>query len=1240
MGYLYENSNPDRFQQLCQSLLLREFPGLQCFPIGQPDGGRDGAESDTQTILQVKFKRADEPENAEWVIDALEGELPKINKLIKKGAKKYILATNARGTAHLGGGRIDKVDDWFKNNLEIPAVCMWRDDIDRRMDTVGSPLKLKYSELVTLEDGIEVVYASLLNGRKEHHRDAIRQLVAYQYKADKTLKFKQVDLSNDLLALFVDVPARISPALFRRSRSEKFFTVDDDIENLASDEIRREHSFDRKVVVHNFSAPRGNSKFGAGEVLLNLGAQDGVKRILLEGAPGQGKSTLAQYVCQVHRAKYLRKTELLDRIPESHNRTAFRLPIKVDLRDLASFLEGKSPFDNQRRSLVRPKALEGFLAELIWFRSSGIDLDAQEILTILKSGPILLFLDGLDEVADISLRDRLVVSIADTLDRLDEVGADVQVVITSRPSIFGHSARLEDHGFLTISLDKLDSSKIQEYTSKWVVARKLSASETQDVNNILSEKLELPHIVELTRNPMQLTILLGLIHQVGHSLPDQRTDLYRKYVELFFIRESEKTVAVRENRAVLVGFIGYLAWLLQSQAESEQASGSVSRDQLVQLAREYLESGSHDSSLASSLFGGGLERIFVLVARIEGLYEFEVQPLREYFCAEHLYSTAPVGTYRSTNPPGDRAQRFEAIAANPFWLNVTRFYAGFYIAGEVGSLVMSIKEMIASSDLPRSIHARRVGLALLQDRIFTNKKFAQTELIDAVFDELGVDIFSISLLDDIGTLEPECGQSDLRNILFSKLIANPDAHRSIAYGRMLRSNGGDQLSVPFIEVLNNLSGLNRTRWLSILMSSGAAANIEPDVILSLILEDEPSDVVQSSRIARLAVHEPHIVLGSEELLRAYLDGVLGGTIHISIRATASSELSLCASLLKVSSSSGAFGYIFRQIEALIDENSRHAKEDRTARSQTMPPEVFDFTDQVIGAYGTRYISGDVSYFDFWNDISAAADRSFGPTWASAAIAIRAAGHKPEGPLPKADSLFDPDVPVCVRVRSARMRRGGSSWWKTQLGMASSRLERMIWVGVVSMWASMSNILELAEDIDVILDELTGREFHAVFQTVQAVAWYGELRRDRKDFPLAELVRFSDRALCILIICLKAKVSEIPVELSFKRHTKLAAWADAQRRREEVELEVPNSIEEITAWLQEAESIGNVFWMKQRPAEKLRANRSKSLLVYNEVVKDSVRYGSEILSDSIESMVTEYRPNSLVDISVREGWTFE
>lgn len=64
MDYLYENLGDERFQELCQALLVKELPHVQCFPIGQPDGGRDAIayfalnKGETAfSVFQVKYMK-------------------------------------------------------------------------------------------------------------------------------------------------------------------------------------------------------------------------------------------------------------------------------------------------------------------------------------------------------------------------------------------------------------------------------------------------------------------------------------------------------------------------------------------------------------------------------------------------------------------------------------------------------------------------------------------------------------------------------------------------------------------------------------------------------------------------------------------------------------------------------------------------------------------------------------------------------------------------------------------------------------------------------------------------------------------------------------------------------------------------------------------------------------------------------------------------------------------------------
>lgn len=1239
MGYLYENSNPERFQHLCQSLLTTEFRKLQCFPIGQPDGGRDGWDSGTKTVLQVKFKRSDEDENADWLIATLEKELPKVLRLAARGAETYIVATNARGTAHQDVGRIDKVQQWLDANLPIPGTCFWRDDIDRRLDSASVSLKLKHSEVLSLEDGIEVVLATVFGSNHERQKDAIRAFVAAQFDSDKTVKFKQVSLSNDLLDLFIDVPVGFPYELrnilrLRSSSADRraFFTA-------MMDSGRRDFFEEGEGGVREFQIAMRSGQFhrlnlGVAELLLGSAAQEHLKLVVLEGAPGQGKSTLAQFVCQMHRARLLRKQDVLGRVKEAYQHTTFRVPIKVDLRDYAAFLEGNPPFASAS-SPSEPRTLDVFLAQLISYNSGGIEFTAHDVLSIVKNAPTLLFLDGLDEVADISAREALVASVGDALARWGEFDADLQVVVTSRPSVFGRAPSFGKLGFVTLTLQNIDPERINEYADKWVLARGLEDSEKREVKKILSEKLELAHIRDLTRNPMQLTILLSLIHQVGHSLPDQRTDLYGRYVELFLTREADKSARVRENRAVLVGFIQHLAWFLQTQAESSNTAGSITVHGLQDMAREYLSARGHAVDIADDLFGGGLERIFVLVARIEGLYEFEVQPLREFFCAKHLYSTAPVRTYRDRELRGDRAQRFEALAANPFWLNVCRFYAGSCERGETGTLVLSLEEMIKTGDLAMANHARRVGLSLLQDWVFSNVKYPQEQLIRAIFDDDGTQLLiqgSRRVTEEL-TLDVECGQETLRDHIFDLLRTWPIGDRTSAFCRVLRLNGGRELSQEFCDLLVGQAGQARTRLLRRMIHAGASSAHTPEQLWQLITEDEPEPDQLLRRCSTLLRSEPTNAVKIPRLIEVFTQGVLNGLVRGVGPGT--SLLGVFADLLGTSRSD------YRGLRGL-GELGVFDEESLDPTVTNIPPTVRAFINAVGKA--SRDSADDTldqrRSPELLSSIAEIAREQFGDTWATMSMAIKTAGIRTETLPDGSDRLFDTAVPVCARARAARLRRGGTKWWLEQLESASSALERTFWAGLVLMWSSAKNLYDLAGETNAIVDSLTDDEYNALRSTIALAAYPRVLRADRKKLDEVDLKPFSDRTAVLVAVAFGADSSKLLCTKRQERREPLCSFLKDKRDLE--------GLEKFPSWQDQEEALA---WARKVADARRGLRRSPRVVRHlldavlpvkcaEKVLNEPSAYPIELVRTALATVQGRYRPKTLATVSTEQDWVFD
>src|SRR5215471_3924322 len=141
--YNYEDLGPERFQQLCQTLLAQVFPRVTCMPIGMADGGRDAVVStrgvDT-LVFQVKFRRrtplanSTMPDMLEWLQQAIEPELPKVMRLIRKGMKRYVILTNATSSSHPDKGTRDLMLAWLVERIPVEVDVWWRDDLDRRIE--------------------------------------------------------------------------------------------------------------------------------------------------------------------------------------------------------------------------------------------------------------------------------------------------------------------------------------------------------------------------------------------------------------------------------------------------------------------------------------------------------------------------------------------------------------------------------------------------------------------------------------------------------------------------------------------------------------------------------------------------------------------------------------------------------------------------------------------------------------------------------------------------------------------------------------------------------------------------------------------------------------------------------------------------------------------------------------------------------------------------------------------------
>ena len=481
MRYNYEALNEQSFQQLAQALLLVDHPSAQCLPVAQPDGGRDAivfqGEPDKRgsVVFQVKYSRKPDQKDERAVIgEVIASEKTKIQELVRRGATHYYLITNVPGTAHLDSGSIDRGNAALTDGLRIPSHIWWRDDLDRRLDNAVD-VKWAYPQVLSATDVLPLLVKQLDLGDLQSAR-TVKSYMAAQYHTDREIKFKQVDLTRTLTDLFVDLPLTEKGRRDDRDGGRRVPRSDlpGDLDTyLAQLDLYDDH--------HGEDVPPFRHAGLAAAFLLQLPLSSGVSRFVLEGAPGQGKSTVTQFLCQINRLRLLAKSVELEGVDARHTDGPVRAPFRIDLRDYAAWLNGRHPFSKTAPPPDHSShSLESFIAMQVAWHSGTVAINQDQLLQFFERSHSVIVLDGFDEVADIPTRSRLVDEICQAAARLDAHSRSLQFIVTSRPAAFANSPGFPEADWVHLELRNLHRVNIQAYTDKWIQAQALTPQGTRN----------------------------------------------------------------------------------------------------------------------------------------------------------------------------------------------------------------------------------------------------------------------------------------------------------------------------------------------------------------------------------------------------------------------------------------------------------------------------------------------------------------------------------------------------------------------------------------------------------------------------------------------------------------------------------------------------------------------------------------------------------------------------------------
>lgn len=579
--------------------------------------------------------------------------------------------------------------------------------------------------------------------RKEALQAPLRAYLGDRYAAENSVQFQQVDLRGPSVdAMFVDVPVGC-----RRDGS----------------------ALARLLEVISMSAPGDTGELERASGLVVTGAAQALLHpewngnAVLVGGPGQGKSTVLQYVCQFHRARRLGDSGYAANPPEPTTTISTgRFPVRIDLRKYAQWAAFRASTSSPKKGKSRRasneaedwRSLEEYVIEDIRRHIGANEFTPRDLVLLLATEPVLLALDGLDEVASLPARARVIDEIVRMRGRLNADAADLVILVATRP---GTSLQpLTSSGvFPILHLQRLTQGLRLQYLTQWCNVSGLAPDAVAKLQTTFMDSQHVPHVNELASYPMQLAILLHLLYR-RQLLPQQRTELYEEYLKTFLDREQteDKEPLLADKRRVVEDTHAYLGWYLQTKAEEGRSAGSITREELRQLLRAYLVGRPKEQELADELYSAITDRVLCLVER-DDAFEFEVQSLREYFAALHIFENlTPKGNGNS------RDDGLNALLERPYWANVCRFFIGKLARGEIRGLTgnfQSVEKKIAPHPLVRAM-----AVTVLNDRIYDDLTSAEIrDVVDFIFTGPGLVLAQDGVLDPAGNplrLREEAGR--------------------------------------------------------------------------------------------------------------------------------------------------------------------------------------------------------------------------------------------------------------------------------------------------------------------------------------------------------------------------------------------------------------------------------------------------------------------------------------------------
>lgn len=685
MNDTYELSslNPAVFENLVNALVLKVLgSGATGFGPGG-DGGRDGYfegeaayPSSTERwngtwYIQSKFHAPHLSTNAQnWLIQQVRSEIKAFTRpdSSRQRPDNWIIATNIDLSGITDSGSYDTIKSMLvSEGLGHMQLDIWGGQKIIELLRANLDVATAYGHFLTPGHVLTLLYEEVSALAEE--RITLEEIVRFFVVTSFTENlFTKLDRAGAVARarpavhdLFIDLPYSL---IFGRRAQDIFKTLAQSAAQCHRYSLRAADS--DKWRLWSRQAKRA-------------------RVFLIKGGPGQGKSTIGQYLCQVNRAHLLLESgsphihaaarENVIALKELAVAAGFwptsgRIPIQIELKEYAHWRSKRDP--------QMAKGILSFIAESVE-RSSECRVYPKTIKNALRKRAWIAIFDGLDEVPN-DQKDDVAKDVMHFLnDVVIEIDSDILAICTSRPQ--GYSGQ-----FATLDGPAIDLALLDIETSLRCADPLLrfgqSAVDGQKAVDILKAASVSPSIRELMTTPLQAHIMATVVRDGGRP-PERRWRLFQSFYEVMRRRESQKDFddpqiakLLREEDLFLKAVHMRLGFALHARAEvSAGAQTMLTRSEFKELVTDVIEHlGDPDVMAAVAIVMEATTDRLVLVSTPDSgeQVRFDIRQLQEFFAAEFLYADLT---------PDEVGARVRVIGVDAHWREVMHFLLSALIAG-------------------------------------------------------------------------------------------------------------------------------------------------------------------------------------------------------------------------------------------------------------------------------------------------------------------------------------------------------------------------------------------------------------------------------------------------------------------------------------------------------------------------------------------------------------------------------